>query len=48
MDKLSREEVMHVANLAKINVSEEEILNDTLEYLEGIDKRHDPDKEDRR
>ena len=46
MDKLTREEVMHVANLAKINVSEEEIdkyardlkiLLDEVEKIKDID-----------
>lgn len=41
MDKLSREEVMHVANLARISVSEDEIdryAHDLKLLLDDVDK----------
>lgn len=44
MDKLSREEVMHVANLARINISEDEIdkyAHDLKLLLDDVDKIKD-------
>ncbi len=41
MDKLSREEVMHVANLARINISEDELdkyARDLKLLLDDVDK----------
>lgn len=45
-DRLSREEVMHVANLARINVSEDEIdkyAKDLKKLLDDVEKIKDID-----
>ena len=48
MDKLEREEVMHVANLARINLSEEEIdkyARDLKLLLDDVEKIKDIETE---
>jgi len=49
MDKLSREEVMHVANLARINMNEDEIdkyAKDLKLLLDDVDKIKDIETDD--
>ena len=49
MDKLSKEEVMHVANLARININEDEIdkyAKDLKLLLDDVDKIKDIETDD--